>query len=442
MDKVCKFGGSSLANSQEFQKVKNIVLADPDRSVVVVSALGKDNKETNKVTDLLYLTYQHKKYHVDAKPLFDVIESRYLNIEKELHLNIGLKEEFAALWDRIQKDEISEEELVSRGEYFSAKLMASYLGFDFVDSKDLIHFDYDGKVKEKETKEAIFKAKSLHSKMVVPGFYGSYPNKKICLFSRGGSDVTGSYMAKGIKAMLYENFTDVSGFYMADPKIVSDPRRITQISYDELRELSYMGASVIHEETILPLMDDNIPLVILNTNHPEEGGTLIQKNTTNRQHLITGITGKKGFIALTFVKQKNVDKLSVIMNVLKVFEMFQIPLEHIPTSIDSFTVVVEKKAIEERFYDVIAELKKIPSIISIAEDDDLALLAVVGGNMVKKVGTSGRILSVFGEENINIKMIDQGVEEFNIIIGVSNNDFDKSIKSLYDKFAHEKVSEA
>jgi aspartate kinase len=441
MDKVCKFGGSSLANGEEFKQVKKIILADKERTVIVVSALGKDKTDDNKVTDLLFLIYQHRKYHVDAKPLFEMVRTRYLGIEKELGLSLNLESEFDTLWARIEHDEIDEDELVSRGEFFSAKLMANYLGFDFVDSKDLIHFDYDGKVIEKDTKDSISQAKALHQHMVIPGFYGSYPNKKICLFSRGGSDVTGSYMAKGIKAGLYENFTDVSGFYMADPKIVHSPRRIGQISYDELRELSYMGASVIHEETILPLMEDNIPLIILNTDHPEEGGTLIQKVTTAKRHLITGITGKKGFIALTFVKQKSVDKLSVIMSVLKVFEQFKIPLEHIPTSIDSFTIVVEKKAIDERFYDVIAELKKIPSIISIAEDDDLALLAVVGGNMVKKTGTSGRILSVFGEENINIKMIDQGVEEFNIIIGVSNADFEKSIRALYNRFAHERIEE-
>jgi aspartate kinase len=441
MAKVCKFGGSSLANGEEFKQVKKIILLDKERTTIVVSALGKDKEDDNKVTDLLYLIYQHRKYHVDAKPLFDMVRDRYLKIEKELALSLNLEIEFDALWKKIEHDEIDEDELVSRGEFFSAKLMANYLGFDFVDSKDLIHFNYDGKVLEKETKESIEHASSLHSKMVVPGFYGSYPNKKICLFSRGGSDVTGSYMAKGIKAELYENFTDVSGFYMADPRIVANPRRISQISYDELRELSYMGASVIHEETILPLMEDNIPLIILNTNHLEEGGTLIQKTTTAKQHLITGITGKKGFIAFTFVKEKSVDKLSVIMNVLKVFEEFKIPLEHIPTSIDSFTIVVEKKAIDERLYDVIAELKKIPSIISMAEDDDLALLAVVGGNMVKKTGTSGRILSVFGEENINIKMIDQGVEEFNIIIGVSNEDFEKSTKALYNRFAHERIED-
>lgn len=440
MEKVCKFGGSSLADSGEFKKVKAIIDSDPDRKTIVVSALGKDGKTDNKITDLLYLIFQHAKFHVDGKPLFETVRKRYLDIQKELNLKIDLSSDFDALWNRVAKGEIEEEELVSRGEYFSARLMAAYLGFDFVDSKELIHFDYDGKVKEEETLKSIREAKKAHEKMVVPGFYGSYPNGHICLFSRGGSDVTGSFMAEGIQAGLYENFTDVSGFYMADPKIIDNPRKISQISYDELRELSYMGANVIHEETILPLMKDNIPLVILNTNQPEEDGTWIRKKTSDRKHLITGITGKKNFMALTFVKKKSENKLGVILKVLNVFEAFKIPVEHIPTSIDSFSVVVEKKAMEDRLYDVIAELKKIDSIISIQEDDDIALLAVVGGNMVKKTGTSGLILSVFGEENINIKLIDQGREEFNIIIGISNKDFDKSIKALYSRFAHEKIS--
>ncbi|MFA6756081.1 MAG: aspartate kinase [Bacilli bacterium] len=440
MDKVCKFGGSSLANVEEFKKVKNIITKDKDRTVIVVSALGKAKNSDNKITDLLYLTYQHHKYHVDAKPIFDIIVKRYLDIEKELNLKTKLEKEFKELYQRLIDDQIDEEELVSRGEYFSAKMMADYLNYDFVDSKDLIHFDYDGKVLEDETKKSIKEAKSKHKIMVVPGFYGSYPNKKICLFSRGGSDVTGSYLAKGINASLYENFTDVSGFFMADPKIIDNPRKITQVSYDELRELSYMGANVIHEETILPLMDDDIPLVILNTNNINDSGTLIKKTTSDRKHLITGITGKKGFMALTFVKAKNVDKLATILSVLDVFNSYHVPVEHIPTSIDSFSIVVEKKMIEEKLYDVIAALKKLTTIISIKEDDDIALLAVVGGNMVKKTGTSGRILSVFGEENINIKLIDQGREEFNIIIGISNKDFNKSIKALYDRFAHEKIT--
>ncbi|MCR4697795.1 MAG: aspartate kinase [Bacilli bacterium] len=441
MYKVCKFGGSSLANAEQFKRVRDIVLSDDDRHIVVVSAVGKSNKADNKVTDLLYLIFQHHKYHVDATPLFNQVKKKYLDIQKELNISIDLEEEFDELKERLDNDELTEEELVSRGEYFSAKLMAAYLGFDFVDAKELINFDYEGKVVEEETNECIEKAVAVHDYFVVPGFYGSYPNYKICLFSRGGSDVTGSYMAKGAEADLYENFTDVSGFYMADPRIVENPRHISQISFDELRELAYMGASVLHEETILPLAEHDIPLVILNTNHPEESGTWIKKTPSARKHLITGITGKKGFTAFTFVKDKSVDKLEVLLKVLAVFKEFHVPVEHVPTSIDSFCVVVEKKTMEEKYYDLVSELKKIPNIISIDEDEDIALLAVVGGNMVKKTGSSGRVLSVFGEEHINIKLIDQGLEEFNIIIGISNANFDRSIRALYNRFAHEKIDD-
>jgi aspartate kinase len=439
MLKVCKFGGSSLADEKEFAKVKAIVESDPSRQIVVVSAPGKRNAGDNKITDLLYLTYQHLKYHVDWHSLFDEIKKRYLKIEKDLQIPSRLGLEFDAIETKLNDGSISEEELVSRGEYLCAHLVSAYLGYDFVDSSSLIHFNYDGKVNETDTLLAIRSALQNHPKMVVPGFYGSYPNGKICLFSRGGSDVSASYLAKGVHADLYENWTDVSGFYMADPKFVDNPRKIKEISYAELRELSYMGANVIHEETILPLMDDAIPLEILNTNHPEEEGTLIKKDTPDKTHLITGITGKKGFIALTFIKAKSADKLKSILSVLNVFDQFAIPVEHIPTSIDSFSVIIEKNQIEERLYDVIAELKKLPDILSITEDDDIALLAVVGRNMVKKTGTSGRILSVFGQEKINIKLIDQGREEINIIIGISNADFSKSIEALYNSFSGEKI---
>jgi aspartate kinase len=439
MLKVCKFGGSSLSDEEEFAKVKRIINGDPDRKIIVVSALGKRNSADNKITDLLYLTFQHLKYHVDWTGLFEEIKKRYLKIEKSLQIQAGLEKEIASIEEKIRANSISEEELVSRGEYLSAKLLSAYLGYDFVDSASLIHFSYDGKVDEKETLSSIAKALSKHEKLVVPGFYGSYPNGKIALFSRGGSDVTGSYMAKGAHADLYENWTDVSGFYMADPKIIENPRKIREISYAELRELSYMGANVIHEETILPLQDEEIPLEILNTNHPEEGGTLIKKDTPDKTHLITGITGKKGFIALTFVKAKGADKLHAIMEVLSIFDRYGVPIEHIPTSIDSFSVIIEKSKIEERLYDIIADIKALPDVLSMSEDDDIALLAVVGRNMVKKTGTSGRILSVFGQEKINIKLIDQGREEINIIIGISNADFAKSVKALYDNFSGEKI---
>lgn len=439
MLKVCKFGGSSLSSVEEFRKVRSILESDPDRKIVVVSAMGKRNKEDNKVTDLLYLVFQHAKYHVDFHSLLREVESRYLEIEKELHLNTDLAEEFSLLAKRIQNNDITEEELVSKGEYFSAKLMSAYIGYDFVDSRDLIHFGYDNRVNEEKTLKSIQDAHLKHERMVVSGFYGSYPNGNICLFTRGGSDVTGSYLAKGVKADLYENFTDVSGFLMADPRIVKNPKRIKEISYSELRELSFMGANVIHEETILPLQEDKIPLYILNTNHVEEGGTLIKENTPDKTHLITGITGKKGYIALTFVKKKNADKLHVILNVLTLLEEYRIPIEHLPTSIDSFSVVIEKSKIEGKYYDLLAKLKADKDILSISLDDDIALVAVIGRNMVRKPGTSGRILSCFGEEKINIKLIDQGREEINIIVGVSNNDFEKSIQNLYERFANEKI---
>ncbi len=440
MYKVCKFGGSSLSTAEEWKKIKDIIESDSDRRIVVVSAIGKADKSDNKVTDMLYLIYQHHKYHVDYLPLLEQVKNKYYKIKEELNINIDLDEDFLDIKERLDNDKISEEELVSRGEYFSAKMMASYLGFDFVDSRELINFDYNGKIVEDETLECIQRAVSVHDYMVVPGFYGSYPNYKICLFSRGGSDITGSYMAKGAHADLYENFTDVCGFYMADPKIILEPRHISQISYDELRELSFMGASVLHEETILPLMEEDIPILVLNTNAPDEEGTWVKKNITHRKHLVTGISGKKNFLALTFLKTRSSDKLSLMMQVLQIFSSYHIKIENMPTSIDSFCIVVEKNAVEEKYYDLIADLKKIPGIERIDEDEDIALLAVVGGNMVHKPGASGAIIETLGKKDINIKMIDQGLEEYEIILGISNKVFDTAIKALYDRFAHEKIS--
>lgn len=440
MYKVCKFGGSSLSTAEEWRKIKQIIDSDNDRRIVVVSAIGKADKKDNKVTDLLYLIYQHHKYHVDYLPLFEQVKNKYLKIKEELNININLDEDFDDIKDRLENDRISEEELVSRGEYFSAKMMASYLGFDFVDSMELINFDYCGKIVEQETLDCIERAVSVHDYMVVPGFYGSYPNYKICLFSRGGSDITGSYMAKGAHADLYENFTDVSGFYMADPKIISEPRHISQISHDELRELSCMGASVLHEETILPLIDEDIPILVLNTNCPDEPGTWVKKNINHRKHLVTGISGKKNFLALTFLKTRSSDKLSLMMQVLEIFSNYHIKIENIPTSLDTFCVVVEKNAVEEKYYDLIADLKGISGIEKIEEDEDLALIAVVGGNMAHKPGSSGTIIEVLGKYDINIKMIEQGLEEYEIILGISNQGFDTAIRALYDRFAHEKIN--
>ena len=298
---------------------------------------------------------------------------------------------------------------------------------------------YDGRVDEDKTQEAIENMIRTFDKVVVPGFYGVYPNGEICLFSRGGSDVTGSYLAKGVHADLYENWTDVSGIFMTDPKIIPNCRKINEVTYAELRELSYLGASVLHEETILPIQEENIPLEIKNTNSPDEPGTFIMKDCVDKTYLCTGITGKKNFVSLTFTKRRLADKLKVMLFVFRILDKYKIDVEHVPTSIDSFSIVVNKNDLEGKFYEMIAEIKQNPDIINVKVDEDIALIGVVGRNMANKAGTSGRILSVFGKEKINIKLIDQSTEELNIIIGISNQDFNKSIEVLYNKFAFEKI---
>ena len=435
MLKVCKFGGSSLSDAKHFKQVKAIIEADKDRKCVIVSAPGKGEGERDKITDLLYLCFQHNNYHVEFDSLFERVEQRYLTIKKELNIDYPIENDIKDIKDALKAGEMTEAKLVSRGEYLCAKLLSAYLGYSFLDAKDLIHFKFDGKVDEKKTNEDITKAFSKVEKAVIPGFYGSYPNGDICLFSRGGSDVSASYFAEALDAYLYENFTDVSGFYMADPRIIENPLKINEISYDELRELSYAGAQVLHAETIIPLMEKRIPLEVLNSNHPEEGGTFIKDKAPGNNHLITGLTGKKGFIALTFVKSREYDKLESIRMVLDVFARYKVPVEHIPTSIDSFSVIAEKSKLEDRYFDLVADLKKLPEIVSLSEDDDVALVAIVGSNMAKKSGVSGKILSVFGEEKINIKLIDQGREEINIIVGISNSDFEKSLQALYNRFS-------
>ena len=439
MIKVCKFGGTSLADSSQYKKVKSIIDKDSSRRVIIVSAPGKRNKSDYKITDLLYLTESHIKYHVDYNTIFNQIKDRFYEIKNSLNLDIDLDKEFEKMKVKMDDGSMSEEELVSRGEYLSAKCMASYLGYTFIDAKNIIHFMYDGRVDEDKTQEAIENMIRTFDKVVVPGFYGIYPNGEICLFSRGGSDVTGSYLAKGVHADLYENWTDVSGIFMTDPKIIPNCRKINEVTYAELRELSYLGASVLHEETILPIQEENIPLEIKNTNSPDEPGTFIMKDCVDKTYLCTGITGKKNFVSLTFTKRRLADKLKVMLFVFKILDKYKIDVEHVPTSIDSFSIVVNKNDLEGKFYEMIAEIKQNPDIINVKVDEDIALIGVVGRNMANKAGTSGRILSVFGKEKINIKLIDQSTEELNIIIGISNQDFNKSIEVLYNKFAFEKI---
>ena len=431
MIKVAKFGGSSVASAEMFKRIKDIVTSDKMRKVVVVSALGKRSSDDSKVTDLLYLVNAHIKYGVDYRPIFSLIKERYLGIRDKLGVECDLESEF----DEIEKSVKAgggEEYLVSRGEYLCAKLMAKYLGFDFVDAERLFYFDYYGRIDEKKTDEAIA-ALSVGKGVVVPGFYGVYPNGKVKLFSRGGSDITGSLLARGLNASLYENWTDVSGIMMTDPRIIEDPKRIEQITYEELHELSYMGAKVLHEETVFPIKEMNIPIRILNTMRPEDEGTLITAECTDASELITGIAGKKDFVSITVDCVRGFKKIEALEKCIKVLNDYRVDVEHITTSIDSFSLITEKSQVDKRLYELISDLRSLDCVRKVDVDDDIALMAVVGRNMVFKPGVSGRIFAVFGEANINIKVIVQGSQELAIIVGVSNKDLAKSIRAVYEK---------
>jgi aspartate kinase len=360
-----------------------------------------------------------------------MIKDRFYQIKKDLQLQLDLESEFSLLAKELNK-EISVEYLASRGEYITSKMMAEYLGYTFVDAKDLIIFDYSGFVNYEKTEKTINEVYQKFEKIVIPGFYGSYPNKAIKTFSRGGSDITGAIVAKVLGATLYENWTDVSGILMADPKIIDNPKRINQITYNELRELSYMGASVLHEETVFPVQEGNIPINILNTNEPDNPGTIITENCDDKTQIITGIAGKKNFTSFTITKNHNANKLNVIRNTLSIFNKYKVSVEHIPSSIDSFSVVVANNDVEKCIYDLVSDINKDEEVKNITVDNDISLIAVVGRNMVTKPGISGKVFGLIGNENINIKMIAQGAQELTIIVGVSNKDFEKTIKAVYD----------
>ncbi|MBR4420735.1 MAG: aspartate kinase [Clostridia bacterium] len=428
---VVKFGGSSVASATQFNKVKNIVKGDEKRQAVVVSALGKRNKEDSKITDLLYVLSSHIKYAVDYSNVFNEIYFRYNEVRSDLGLKYDISADFDAFKENL-KNGATEEYIVSRGEYLCAKLMANYLGYAFVDAADVIRFNYDGTLNYEKTKELVKAKYEEVGAMVVPGFYGSFPTGEIKLFSRGGSDITGSLLAMALEAEKYENWTDVSGVLMADPRIVNNPKRIAEVTYDELRELSYMGASVLHEETIFPIRELGIPINILNTNAPNDEGTAIIQSSSLNDGIITGISGKKNYKAFTIAKAITANKSVVIRKCLEVFEHFKIAVEHIPTAIDKFNVIVDGKKVEKKLYDIIGRLKEVEGVVSVDVDGDLALVAVVGRNMALKPGMSGLIFSIFGKNNINIKTIAQSTEEISIIVGVAEADFEKAINAIYD----------
>ena len=427
---VTKFGGSSLSCAKQFKKVRDIVLSDPMRKIVVVSALGKRDANDSKITDLLYILHAHLKYSVPYEDVWKIIYDRYVEVRDDLKLDYKIEDELDLIAGQLDKN-IPQDYLVSRGEFLAAKLMSRYLGYEFLDAKDVIEFNYDGTVNfdatGRKTKEKVAQLK----KVVVPGFYGAYGNGVIKLFSRGGSDITGSIMAKCVNATVYENWTDVSGIMVTDPRIVKNPKSIKEITYNELRELSYMGANVLHEDSIFPVQELNIPIKILNTNEPECPGTIISNECKDNSQAITGIAGKKNFVAITVYKDHMSNEVGFLRKCLSIFEKYDISIEHVPTGIDNLSIVVARDQVEKCLYELIVDLKQeLGAEVTLWED--IALIAVVGRNMAHKCGLCGKLLSVLGENGVNMKMIDQGPDELNIILGINNCNKEKAIKVIYD----------
>lgn len=438
MIKVAKFGGSSLSDGAQFAKVKNIIEQDPSRRVVVVSAPGRRTSDDNKVTDLLYLVKAHIKYDVSYDSIFEMIEQRYMDIRSECGLSLDLDQEFEIIRGKLNKN-ISMDYLASKGEFLNAKLMAEYLGYQFVDSADLISFKYNGDVDTEKTGQNFKEIFDVYNKIVIPGFYGSLPNGDIKVFSRGGSDVSGAIAAASLDADVYENWTDVSGILMVDPRIVENPKSIARVTYAELRELSYMGAAVLHEDTVFPVRAKDIPLNIRNTNEPENPGTIIresfgEESPEESNRFITGITGKRDFSLIKIAKGNIGENLNTLRKVLNICEQHDVPISQIPSGVDSFSIITPSSKLEQCKYDVLAAIKK-ECGIDAEIDQGISMIAIVGRQMAYKTGISGKLFGALGDNKINIRIIEQCADEINIMIGVFNEDFEKAIRVLYESFA-------
>lgn len=434
MKKVVKFGGSSLASAEQFKKVGNIIKSDPDRKYVVPSAPGKRFSNDTKVTDLLYKCYGAAEAGEDFTDVMNEIKARYQEIIDGLELDLSLADQFAEIEENFRNQE-GKDYAASRGEYLNGIIMANYLGYEFVDPADYIFFRENGLLNQEKTYPGL-RARLLQAeRAVIPGFYGCGVDGKVQTFSRGGSDVTGSVVAKAVLADSYENWTDVSGVLIADPRIIENPKPIHTVTYKELRELSYMGASVLHEDAIFPVRSESIPINIRNTNRPEDPGTFIVESTCVKpDYTITGIAGKKGFVAINVEKDMMNNEIGFGRKVLQAFEMEDISFEHMPSGIDTMTVLVHQEEFQEKEQAVLANIHRMVRPDAIEIESDLSLIAVVGRGMKQMRGTAGRIFSALAHANVNVKMIDQGSSELNIIIGVQNKDFEIAIKAIYDIF--------
>ena len=439
MVKVVKFGGSSLASAEQFEKVGNIIRAEESRKYVIPSAPGKRNSKDTKVTDMLYKCYAAAEAGKDFSEKLQKIKARYDSIISGLSLSLSLDKQFEEI-EKNFKAKIGVDYAASRGEFLNGIIMAEYLGYEFIDAAEVIRFDEKGNFLADETDALMTARLEKCDRAVVPGFYGALADGTVKTFSRGGSDITGSIVAKAVKASVYENWTDVSGVLVADPRIIDKPAVIHTVTYRELRELSYMGASVLHEDAIFPVRKEGIPINIKNTNAPKDPGTMIVESTCHQaEYTITGVAGKKGFVAVNVEKDMMNAEIGYCRKVLQAFEENDISIEHMPSGIDTMTVFVHQEEFEGKEQNVLSSIHRLANPDTIDLESDLALIAVVGRGMKSTRGTAGRIFSALAHAQINVKMIDQGSSELNIIIGVSNTDFEKAIQSIYDIFVETRL---
>ncbi|GHU65917.1 aspartokinase [Clostridia bacterium] len=431
---ACKFGGSSAADGLQIRKVRSIVESDPNRRFVVVSAPGKRYDADNKITDLLYLLKAQTEHNAPYGQLLQVIKERFLGLEADLGVQVDIVGEFAEIEENL-KNGATADYLASRGEYLSAKMIAAFLGYDFVDTAGLVLFTAKGKFLYEETNEALGAELAKHERAVIPGFYGTLPDGSIKTFTRGGSDITGSLVARAARADTYENWTDVSGFLMADPRIVDNPKAISNISYKELRELSYMGASVLHENAIYPARLADIPINIRNTNAPEDPGTIISADDTPQKgQIITGVAGNKDFTVIGIYKNMMSNEIGFIKRILSILEDYDIPIEHIPSGIDTVSLVIADKYLEDKLGDLIEDFEKKLGADSIELYENMSLIATVGLGMASVHGVAARLFNALTDAGVNIRMIDQGSSELNIIVGVETKDFNTAIRAIYSAF--------
>ncbi len=435
--KVAKFGGSSVADTIQLMKVRDIIASDSSRRYVVLSAPGKRYEQDTKMTDLLYLCHTHLVNHLPWDQLFQVVCDRFSAIAFTLGISqdtLDLPKEYAKIREEMEKG-AGADYIASRGEYLNSKLFAAYLGWDFIDAADVIKFDERGRFLPEPTNEVLAAELKKHKTAVIPGFYGADPSGKIITFSRGGSDITGSIVARAAKAEVYENWTDVHGFLTTDPRIVKDPQPIKYISYQELRELSYMGASVMHEDAIFPVREAGIPINIRNTNDPEHPGTIIlEKTPEGSMGVITGIAGSKDFVVIAMHKYMMTTERGFMKRIISILDTYDISFEHMPTGIDTLSLVIDSRQIGNKLQDVVDDIKRSLEPDNIDVYEDIALIATVGQGMTYRPGVAAKLFTALADKGINIRMIDQGSSEINIIVGVANKDFEEAIRAIYNAF--------